>query len=69
MVDTMRDIDRDRDIFTKIWNAYKAYGNPTTDEEWEKLIEAMQEIYGEYESKLARDLINAVLSEVERDSR
>lgn len=65
----MRDIDRNRDIFTKVWNAYKTYGNPATDEEWEKLIEVMQEIYSEYESQLARDLINAVLSEVERDSR
>lgn len=40
----MRDIDRNREVFTKIWNIYKAYGEPKTDAEWDMLIEKMSEI-------------------------
>lgn len=37
----MRDIDRNREVFTKIWNIYKSYGEPRTDEEWDLLIGKM----------------------------
>lgn len=59
-------IDTDREIFTKVWNAYKTYGKPKTDEEWEKLLCVMREIRNTYDTRLAADLIQAVLMESER---
>lgn len=65
----MKNLDRNREVFTKIWNAYRVYGNPQTDNDWEQLIAAMQKIQDSYDYQLTRDLINAVINEVERDSR
>lgn len=59
-------IDKHREIFTKVWNAYRQTPNPKTDREWELLLNGMQEIRKTYNCELANDLINAVLAEIER---
>ena len=65
----MRDIDRNREVFTKIWNIYKAYGEPRTDEEWDLLIGKMSELYKQYETELCRELVQVVMNLIERESK
>lgn len=65
----MRDIDRNREVFTKIWNIYKTYGEPITDDEWDLLIGKMSELYKQYETKLCRELVQVVMNLIERESK
>ena len=63
----MSNIDRNREIFTKIWNAYRTYGHPKNEEEWETLSENLSEIRKVYPEDFTKDLIVVVLKEVERE--
>ena len=65
----MRDIDRNREVFTKIWNIYKTYGEPKTDEEWDLLIGKMSELYKHYETELCRELVQVVMNLIEGESK
>lgn len=65
----MQDIDRNREVFTKIWNIYKTYGEPKTDEEWDLLIGKMSEMYKQYETELCRELVQVVMNLIERESK
>lgn len=65
----MRDIDRNREVFTKIWNIYKSYGEPRTDDEWDLLIGKMSELYKQYETELCRELAQVVMNLIERESK
>ena len=65
----MSNIDKNREIFTKVWNVYRTYGNPQNDSEWEVLTDKLSELRKAYPTELTKDLILAVLKEVERDSR
>lgn len=65
----MRDIDKNREVFTKIWNIYKSYGEPKTDDEWDLLIDNMQEFYKQYETELCRELVQVVMNLIERESK
>ena len=65
----MSNIDRNREIFTKVWNVYKTYGNPQNESEWEMLTNKLSELRKAYPTELTKNLILAVLKEVERDSR
>ena len=65
----MRDIDSNREIFTKVWNIYKSYGEPKTDDEWDLLIDKMQELYKQYETELCRELVQVVMNLIERESK
>ena len=65
----MRDIDRNREIFTKIWNIYKSYGEPKNDDEWDLLIGKMSELYKQYETELCRELVQVVINLIERESK
>lgn len=65
----MRDIDRNREVFTKIWNIYKSYGEPKTDAEWDMLIEKMKELRKQHETELCRELVQVVMNLIERESK
>lgn len=63
----MSNIDKNREIFTKVWNVYRTYGNPQNDSEWEVLTDKLSELRKAYPTELTKDLILAVLKEVERE--
>ena len=63
----MSNIDKNREIFTKVWNVYKTYGNPQSEKEWEILVDKMSGLRKAYPTELTKDLILAVLKEVERE--
>lgn len=65
----MSDIDKNREIFTKVWNVYKLYGNPKNESEWEMLTNKLSELRKTYPTELTKDLILAVLKEVEREHK
>ena len=65
----MSKIDNNREIFTKVWNAYRAMPEPKTDADWKQLIDSMKEIRKKYNCPLADDLTVAIMNEIERSAK
>ena len=56
--------------FGEVWTLFKRnYDVRQSDEYWESLIEAANEIDKRYNCRLCRDLIKAVLNELDRKGR
>lgn len=54
-------------IWQRVWNFHKKYSSVKTDEDWEEAVEEAGKIGNE--SKFSKDLILAVLSELEREDK
>lgn len=56
-----------RKAFTDAWNLYKRHMNMQNEEEdWESLIADCKKVAQENENPFGRDLLNAVMDELER---
>lgn len=53
-----------KEIYTEVWKLHKAH-SPKTEEEWEILIAECDSFLKTHKSKFARDIVNAMLSEIE----
>lgn len=54
-------------IWQRVWNFHKKYSSVKTDEDWNEAVEEAGKIGNE--SKFSKDLILAVLSELEREDK
>ena len=55
-----------RATYTEVWQLHKHFHEIRKDGEWEMLIEKSNELLKRHNSEFARDLVNAMLGEIER---
>lgn len=69
---TNEQMQKEFDIFGAVWRLFKKYYDirqTDSDERWESLIREGTEIMHRHDCSLCRNLINAVLDELERVSK
>lgn len=66
-----KEISKEQQMFVDIWEHYKKfYRAEDTEEYWTEQIEACQELQEKYKnSKLAKDMLLAIVKELERKSK
>ena len=66
-----KEVSVDQQMFVDIWEHYKKfYRAENTDEYWTEQIAACQELQQKYQdSKLANDILLAIVKELERKSK
>lgn len=55
-----------KEIYTEIWKLHKSRYSPKTDNDWEILISECDSFLKSHKSQFARDMVNAMLSEIEK---
>ena len=53
-------------FFTDIWRFFKNYHNPKTEDEWKIVIEKASELGKQYNGQMFKEIIIAVLNEIDR---
>lgn len=54
-----------REIYTAVWQIHKKYFDVRSDADWEMFLEECRGIYRKYDCQFARDLVQAMISEIE----
>lgn len=54
-----------RAIYTEVWKLHKRFYDTKTDTEWESLYEECKKLLVNYPCSFARDLVNAMMGEIE----
>lgn len=52
-------------IYTEVWQLHKTYFEPCTDATWKELVGKSQDLIKKYNNQFVRDLVQAMMSEIE----
>jgi hypothetical protein len=69
---TIDQIKQEQSIFTDLWNIYKKYCNISTESEWEQFVKetnflSKNKYSGTTHEEMFRDLLQAIISQLERN--